>query len=66
MNVDEINNQKQYISYGLFKEKLKSKCEYYGINCIEVDEAYHKLVSPKPFAEALNSSIYNESFFFYF
>ncbi|RLG18120.1 hypothetical protein DRN63_01980 [Nanoarchaeota archaeon] len=51
--------KKQYIPYGLFKQKLKSKCEYYGINCIEVDEAYHKPVSPKPFTEALNSSIYN-------
>jgi len=35
------NNQNfQYIPYGLFKQKLKSKCEYYGINYIEVDEAY--------------------------
>ncbi len=41
MNMGKINNQNfQYIPYGLFKQKLKSKCEYYGINYIEVDEAY--------------------------
>jgi len=41
MNLGHINNQNfQYIPYGLFKQKLKSKCEYYEINYIEVDEAY--------------------------
>ncbi|ACS89339.1 IS element ISTsi2 orfB, probably Transposase [Thermococcus sibiricus MM 739] len=41
MNLGRRNNQNfQYIPYGLFKQKLKSKCEYYGINYIEVDEAY--------------------------
>jgi len=41
MNMGKINNQNfQYISYGLFKQKLRAKCEYYGINYIEVDEAY--------------------------
>jgi len=41
MNMGRKNNQNfQYIPYGLFKQKLKSKCEYYGINYIEVDEAY--------------------------
>jgi len=40
-NLGHINNQNfQYIPYGLFKQKLKAKCEYYGINYIEVDEAY--------------------------
>ncbi|AFN05032.1 hypothetical protein PFC_10565 [Pyrococcus furiosus COM1] len=35
------NNQNfHYIPYGLFKQKLKAKCERYGINYIEVDEAY--------------------------
>ncbi len=37
----KVNNQNfQFIPYGLFKQKLKAKCEYYGINFIEVDEAY--------------------------
>jgi len=41
MNMGKKNNQNfQYIPYGLFKQKLKAKCEYYGINYIEVDEAY--------------------------
>jgi len=41
MNIGKKNNQNfQYIPYGLFKQKLKAKCEYYGINYIEVDEAY--------------------------
>ncbi|MDF2956736.1 MAG: Transposase [Candidatus Alkanophagales archaeon MCA70_species_1] len=41
MNMGKINNQNfQYIPYGLFKQKLKAKCEYYGIKYIEVDEAY--------------------------
>jgi len=41
MNMGKIINQNfQYIPYGLFKQKLRSKCEYYGINYIEVDEAY--------------------------
>jgi len=41
MNLGRKNNQNfQYIPYGLFKQKLKAKCEYYGINYIEVDEAY--------------------------
>lgn len=28
------------IPFGLFKQKLRSKCQYYGINCVETDEAY--------------------------
>jgi len=41
MNMDKKNNQNfHYIPYGLFKQKLKAKCEYYGIKYIEVDEAY--------------------------
>jgi len=41
MNTGKINDQNfQYIPYGLFKQKLRAKCEYYGINYIEVDEAY--------------------------
>jgi len=41
MNMGRKNNQNfQYIPYGMFKQKLRSKCEYYGINYIEVDEAY--------------------------
>jgi len=40
-NLGKRNNQNfQYIPYGLFKQKLKAKCERYGINYIEVDEAY--------------------------
>ena len=41
INTGHINNQNfQYIPYGLFKQKLEAKCEYYGINYIEVDEAH--------------------------
>jgi len=41
MSLGHINNQNfQYVPYGLFKQKLKAKCEFYGINYIEVDEAY--------------------------
>jgi len=41
INLGRINNQNfQYIPYGLFKQKLKAKCEFYGINYIEVDEVY--------------------------
>jgi len=41
MNLSRVNNQNfQYIPYGLFKQKLRAKCEFYGINYIEVDEAY--------------------------
>ena len=40
-SLGKVNNQNfQYIPYGLFKQKLKAKCERYGINFIEVDEAY--------------------------
>ncbi len=40
-SLGKVNNQNfQYIPYGLFKQKLKAKCECYGINFIEVDEAY--------------------------
>mgnify|MGYP000202699221 CR=1 FL=1 len=40
-NMGKKNNQTfQTIPFGKFKRKLRSKCEYYGINCIEVDEAY--------------------------
>ena len=41
VSLGKVNNQNfQYIPYGLFKQKLKAKCERYGINFIEVDEAY--------------------------
>lgn len=41
MNLGRINNQNfHYIPYGFFKQKLKAKCDYYGINYIEVNEAY--------------------------
>ena len=41
INIGRKNNQHfGYIPFGLFKQKLKSKCEYYGINYIEVNEAY--------------------------
>ena len=41
MNLGKKNNQNfHYIPFGLFKQKLKAKCEPYGINYIEVDEAY--------------------------
>ncbi|WP_251950641.1 RNA-guided endonuclease InsQ/TnpB family protein [Thermococcus argininiproducens] len=40
-SLGKVNNQNfQFIPYGLFKRKLKAKCERYGINFIEVDEAY--------------------------
>ena len=41
INLGKINNQNFVsIPYGLFKQKLKAKCEYYGIDYIEVNEAY--------------------------
>ena len=41
INLGKKNNQNFCsISHGLFKQKLKSKCEYYNIEYIEVDEAY--------------------------
>jgi len=41
VSLGKVNNQNfQYIPYSLFKQKLKAKCERYGINFIEVDEAY--------------------------
>ncbi|WP_251950481.1 RNA-guided endonuclease InsQ/TnpB family protein [Thermococcus argininiproducens] len=41
ISLGKVNNQNfQFIPYGLFKRKLKAKCERYGINFIEVDEAY--------------------------
>ncbi|MFX0063343.1 MAG: zinc ribbon domain-containing protein [Candidatus Hermodarchaeota archaeon] len=36
----KTNQNFQYITYGLFKQKLQAKCEYYGIKYHEVDEAY--------------------------
>jgi len=40
-NLGHINNQNfQHIPYGIFKQKLKSKCELYRIKYEEVDEAY--------------------------
>ncbi|RLF80282.1 transposase, partial [Thermococci archaeon] len=40
-SLGKVNNKNfQYIPYGLFKQKLKAKCERYGVNFIEVDEAY--------------------------
>ncbi|USH00855.1 transposase [Thermococcus argininiproducens] len=40
-SLGKVNNQNfQFIPYGLFKRKLKAKCERYGINFVEVDEAY--------------------------
>ncbi len=40
-SLGKVNNQNfQYIPYGLFKQKLKAKCERYGISFIEVDEKY--------------------------
>lgn len=39
MDLGDVNNQNiQYTPWGLFKQKLRFKCEYYGINLIEVDE----------------------------
>lgn len=41
INLGRINNQNFVsIPFGIFKQKLKSKCEFYGIEYIEVDEAY--------------------------
>ncbi|MFB0544526.1 MAG: RNA-guided endonuclease InsQ/TnpB family protein, partial [Asgard group archaeon] len=41
MNLGKKNNQNfHHLTYGLFKQKLKSKCEYYGIKYIEIHEAY--------------------------
>ena len=41
LNLGKINNQNfQHIPLGLFKQKLRSKCEYYGIKYHEVDEAH--------------------------
>ena len=36
------NNNRNFvlIPYGLFKQKLQSKCKLFGIDYIEVDEAY--------------------------
>ncbi|MFX0063757.1 MAG: RNA-guided endonuclease InsQ/TnpB family protein [Candidatus Hermodarchaeota archaeon] len=36
----QTNQHFQYITYGLFKAKLRSKCALYGIKYVEVDEAY--------------------------
>jgi len=39
LDLGKVNNQNiQYIPWGVFKQKLRFKCEYYGINYIEVDE----------------------------
>jgi len=41
INLGKKNNQNfVYIPYGLFKQKLKSKCEQLGINYILQDESY--------------------------
>ena len=41
INLGKRNNQNFcYIPYGMFKFKLKSKSEYYGIDYVEVNEAY--------------------------
>lgn len=41
INLGKRNNQNFVcIPYGLFKQKLRSKCELYGIDYHEVDEAY--------------------------
>lgn len=41
INIGKRNNQNFWsIPYGLFKRKLKAKCEYYGINYQEIDEAH--------------------------
>ncbi|MFQ6054886.1 MAG: RNA-guided endonuclease InsQ/TnpB family protein, partial [Methanosarcinales archaeon] len=41
INIGKRNNQNfVQIPYHKFKQKLKAKCELYGINYIEVDEAY--------------------------
>jgi len=40
-NLGKKNNQHfQYITNGLFKQKLQSKCEIYGIKYIETEESY--------------------------
>jgi len=40
-SIGKRNNQNfQYIPFGLFKRKLKAKCERYGINYVEVEETY--------------------------
>jgi len=58
-NLGKRNNQNfQYIPYGLFKRKLKAKCERYGINYIEVDEAY----TSKADALALESLVKKEKY----
>ncbi len=36
----KTNQHFQYITYGLFKQKLRAKCDLYGITYHEVDEAY--------------------------
>ena len=39
LDLGKVNNQNiQYIPWGVFKQKLRFKCEYYGISYIEVDE----------------------------
>ena len=41
LNLGKKTNQHfQYIPFGLFKQKLRAKCEYYGITFVEVEEAY--------------------------
>ena len=41
ISLGKKNNQNFVsIPFGAFKQKLKAKCEYYGIEYIEVDEAY--------------------------
>jgi len=56
-SLGKVNNQNfQFIPYGLFKQKLKAKCERYGINFIEVDEAY----TSKADALALESLVKKE------
>ena len=58
-SLGKVNNQNfQFIPYGLFKQKLKAKCERYGINFIEVDEAY----TSKADALALESLVKKEEY----
>ncbi|MFQ5819106.1 MAG: RNA-guided endonuclease InsQ/TnpB family protein [Candidatus Heimdallarchaeota archaeon] len=41
LNLGRKTNQHfQCIPFGLFKQKLRAKCEYYGIRFVEVEEAY--------------------------
>ena len=41
INIGRKNNQNFVgIPYGLFKQKLKAKCAFYGISYLEVNEAY--------------------------